>query len=194
MRVLVTGGSASGKSAFAEKVACSLSQPHVYFATMRPFGEDGARRIARHRELRGNRDFLTVECYEDYGACELTAALGRDVSGGTLLVECVGNVVANVQFGSGAEGETLPLTAGELADLVVAGIDSLSLQCANTVVVANEIGSDGIEYPKETQMYVRALGAACCRLAQSFDVIYEVVSECPVPIKKPKGAFSWELS
>ncbi|WP_321972731.1 bifunctional adenosylcobinamide kinase/adenosylcobinamide-phosphate guanylyltransferase [Paratractidigestivibacter sp.] len=193
MKILVTGGSSSGKSAFAEKVACSLSKPHIYFATMQPFGEDGERRIARHRELRRERDFLTVECYGGYEALDLAAAAGVSVSDGTLLVECVGNVVANVQFGSGEKGETLPETVGELADAVFSGIEALSLQCANAVVVANEIGSDGISYPCETNVYMRALGAVNCRLAACFDVVYEVVVGCPVALKRPEGTFAWEL-
>ncbi len=194
MRVLVTGGSASGKSAFAEKIACSLPTPHIYLATMRPFGEDGRRRVARHRELRRDRDFLTVECYERYEGLSLCESLGRDVSGATVLIECVGNIVANVQFGEMGDSEAL--TCGSfvdaLAEKVVAGIESIAAQCANTVVVTNEVGADGIAYPVETQDYIRALGAVGCRLAAEFDAVYEVAAACPCALKTPKGGLPWE--
>ncbi len=195
MRVLVTGGSASGKSAFAEEVACSFAGPHIYFATMRPFGEDGRRRIARHRELRRDRDFLTVECYERYDALRLSDALGQDVAGATLLVECVGNIVANIQFGNELlpTGLTCDAFVDALADKVTRGILSLAAQCANIVVVTNEVGSDGIHYPKETQAYIRALGAANCRLTAQFDAVYEVAAACPFALKQPQGGLLWAL-
>lgn len=194
MRILVTGGSASGKSAFAEKFACSFVGPHIYFATMRPFGEDGQRRIARHRSLRRDRDFLTVECYERYEELSLAAASGQDVSCSTLLVECVGNVVANVQFGDELPCDAFTCGAFEdaLAEKVVCGIASLADQCKNIVVVTNEVGCDGIEYPAETQAYIRALGAANCKLAAEFDAAYEVVAACPIALKLPDGGLPWE--
>ena len=46
---LVIGAAASGKSAYAESLCLGHDGPRVYLATMEPFGEEGARRIARHR-------------------------------------------------------------------------------------------------------------------------------------------------
>ncbi len=194
MKVLVTGGSASGKSAFAEKIACSFVGPHIYFATMRPFGEDGRRRIARHRELRRDRDFLTVECYERYEELCLSEALGFDAPDSTLLVECVGNIVANVQFGGELSSDAFTCGAFEtvLAEKVVRGILSLADQCQNIVVVTNEVGCDGIEYAPETQTYVHALGAANCRLAAEFGAVFEAAAACPLALKLPDGGLPWE--
>ena len=75
MIVLVTGGASSGKSAYAERVACSFAGERVYLAAMKPFGEEGARRIARHRALRAGKGFSTVECYDG-----LASALADDES------------------------------------------------------------------------------------------------------------------
>ena len=48
MLILVTGGSGSGKSAFAESVVMGLkTRPNLYIATMYPFDEECHRRIAR---------------------------------------------------------------------------------------------------------------------------------------------------
>ena len=68
MMILVTGGASSGKSAYAEQVACALPAPHFYLAAMKPFGEEGARRIARHRALRAGKGFITIECYDGLDA------------------------------------------------------------------------------------------------------------------------------
>ena len=50
MMVLVTGGSGSGKSAFAEDRVLSFGEAErIYIATMQPFDEEGEKRVARHR-------------------------------------------------------------------------------------------------------------------------------------------------
>lgn len=54
---LVIGAAASGKSAYAESLCLGHDGPRVYLATMEPFGEEGARRIARHRALREGKGF-----------------------------------------------------------------------------------------------------------------------------------------
>lgn len=53
MMTLVVGGSASGKSAWAEELAVrSPGRPRIYIATMEPFDEECLRRIDRHRQIR----------------------------------------------------------------------------------------------------------------------------------------------
>ncbi|MCD8104174.1 MAG: bifunctional adenosylcobinamide kinase/adenosylcobinamide-phosphate guanylyltransferase [Lachnospiraceae bacterium] len=60
---LITGGSGSGKSAYAESCVTAISSRRIYIATMIPYGEDGKRRVERHRNLRKEKNFETVECY-----------------------------------------------------------------------------------------------------------------------------------
>ena len=61
---VVTGGSGSGKSAFAEQciLDCQGSK-RIYIATMYPFDEESYRRIARHRAMRAEKKFTTIERY-----------------------------------------------------------------------------------------------------------------------------------
>ena len=66
MNVLVLGGAASGKSAFAEKNAGARAKacgsPLVYLATLNPAsGGDTAERIQKHRAARSDKGFATVE-------------------------------------------------------------------------------------------------------------------------------------
>ena len=50
MMILVTGGSGSGKSAFAEDCVVSCGETErIYIATMYPFDEESRRRVQRHR-------------------------------------------------------------------------------------------------------------------------------------------------
>lgn len=205
MRVLVTGGSASGKSAFAEQVALALPGPHVYIATMRPWGRDGSERVERHRKARAGRGFVTVECYEDYASLDLDRACAASLAGhvvpgdasslegalplGTVLLECMGNVVANMQFDEGAAEPPIPPDDPEaLARAAERAVHALARQCGNLVIVTNEVGADGVEYPFETQTYVRALGAASCALARWADEAYEVCAGVPRPLGRVSHA------
>lgn len=51
MLTLVTGGSGSGKSAFAEDRVLSFGDAQrIYIATMHPFDEESHKRIERHQK------------------------------------------------------------------------------------------------------------------------------------------------
>lgn len=69
---LVTGGSGSGKSAYAEQCILDFGGTRrVYIATMQPFGAEGQARIARHRKMRVAKQFSTIECYTNLKEVEL---------------------------------------------------------------------------------------------------------------------------
>ena len=89
---LVTGGSGSGKSAYAEQCILDFGGTRrVYIATMQPFGAEGQARIARHRKMRAAKKFSTIECYTNLKEVELEP--GSDV-----LLECMSKRTANEIF------------------------------------------------------------------------------------------------
>ena len=51
--ILITGGSRSGKSTYAEKLALSLSDSPVYMATARIWDEEFRQRVIAHQQRRG---------------------------------------------------------------------------------------------------------------------------------------------
>ena len=58
----VYGGSGSGKSAFAEQLVVSCGAERKYYvATMKVYGDEGRRKVARHQKLRENKGFVTIE-------------------------------------------------------------------------------------------------------------------------------------
>lgn len=70
MITLITGGSGSGKSAYAEKYICHVSnekgyKEKYYIATMQVFDDEGQRKIDRHRRLRAGKGFITIEQHRD---------------------------------------------------------------------------------------------------------------------------------
>ncbi len=76
MLYLVTGGSASGKSAYAESLLWqSEAKRRVYLATMRPWDEECVRRIERHRQMREGKGFSTAEVYGRIRGEELLAQM-----------------------------------------------------------------------------------------------------------------------
>ena len=172
MLILVTGGSASGKSAHAERLLCEhAAGSRLYLATMQPFGAAAQKRIARHRALRQGKGFETVERPLGLAGLELP----RRYDG--ILLEDLGNLLANERFA--------PEGAKDAAfGSILAGIERLQDCCETLVIVTNEVFSDGLPYPPETMQYIELLGrlnAALCARAQA---AYESVCGILLPIKE----------
>ena len=72
MMHLVTGASASGKSAYAEDLlVLAKSAEKYYIATMRPWGAEGAARVKKHRAMREGKGFQTIEAFHTLDALRL---------------------------------------------------------------------------------------------------------------------------
>lgn len=179
MMVLVTGGSSCGKSAFAEDLCLAFGGDAVYLAAMKPFGEEGAARVRKHRAQRAGKGFRTVECYEGLDAAVAEGGL----DGTTVLLECLGNVVANEMF-SGDEPVVSKRDQIEAADHILAGIGEIERRCRNLVVVGNEVGADGVRYAAETRAYQEVLGAVACRVAARSDFVFECMAGVPLAVKR----------
>ncbi|MCI8894364.1 MAG: cobinamide kinase [Lachnospiraceae bacterium] len=177
MMILVTGGSGSGKSAYAEELAVSLTTAggqRYYLATMQPFGEEGRRRIERHKKLREGKGFLTIE-----QPTAIHQALGQmEQEGGTALLECLSNLAANEMFGAGE-----PKSQQQVTDTIVQGVELLRAHTEHLVVVGNNVFEDGVEYDAATMAYIRAMGRIQQRLAAMADRVVEVVVGIPLSVK-----------
>ena len=182
MRVLVIGGAASGKSAYAESVAMGFPGERVYLATMQPFGVEGAHRIERHRALRAGKGFATAEVARGLGTCDEGTLTGgcEDPVRATVLLECLGTLLANEMFDDDGVFE-----AGSApADRVIAGIERLERLFGNVVVVTNDVGCDLGDFSDQTHAYIRELGRANAVLASRFDYVVEVINSIPVTLKE----------
>ncbi len=87
--ILVVGGPNSGKSLRAEELAVEMSaeDKRIYLAAMIPYGEEGAARVKRHRELRKGKGFVTVERAKDVGALADKADRTYDITEGSWKVK-----------------------------------------------------------------------------------------------------------
>ena len=87
MITLIIGGSGSGKSAYAEQVVMDFGdRDRIYIATMFPFDEESRRRIDRHRRMRAEKNFTTIECYTGLKTVEIP-------EGACVLLECMSNLM-----------------------------------------------------------------------------------------------------
>ena len=192
---LVIGGSASGKSEYAESQAVEYAQPQVarpdskptaagsrlyYVAAMKPCGEEAQKRIARHRQLRQGKGFETLERYTDLaGLCTEKPEL----AGQTVLVECLSNLTANEIFEPEGAG---PENAEEA---IVDGVRKLAALTENLIVVSLDVFGEGRVDGEAADagisedmidVYIRVLGRVNARLAQMADTVTEVVYSIPV--------------
>ena len=135
--ILVIGGSGSGKSAYAEKVAleCQKEKRHFYLATMHVFGEEGQKKVERHRKLRAGKGFVTIEQPTDIVRCLPTL---REAGGGVVLLECMSNLAANEMFDTEE-----PAGCEQVAEKIVTQVGRLSQETGELVIVTNNVFEDG---------------------------------------------------
>ncbi len=172
---LIIGGSASGKSEYAESCVMALGGDKVYLAAMKPFGDEARRRIERHRRLRASKGFDTIEQYTCIGQ---TAWAVKDK---TVLLECMSNLTANEIYDPDGAGKT-----GAGAS-ILEGIRQLQASCRHLVVVTLDVFEDSIIYDEDTETFRRTLAEINRRLAAMADQVTRVVYGIPVMVKESRG-------
>lgn len=179
MIVLITGGSGSGKSAYAEEYIDSISKGcrKYYLATMQVWDAEGQAKIERHRRLRADKGFATIEQPRD-----IHLALEQMESGErTALLECMSNLVANEMFA----GETIQ-SHDAVTEKIVREVELLSRGLEHLVIVTNNVFEDGVVYDESTMEYIEAMGRVNEKLAAMADRVIEVVVGIPLILKEGK--------
>ena len=168
MMILVTGGSKCGKSRYAESLFEDIQALKYYIATMQPYGAEAHTAIERHRKMRAEKGFMTVEQYTDIDCANIQA-------GGAVLLECMGNLLANEMFCHDKIYDS--------ADKIISGVLNLYRKTSLLVIVTNQVASDGICYENGTAAYIAALGKINQALAGFADRVVECVYGIPVAVK-----------
>lgn len=208
MITLITGGSGSGKSAYAEKYIChALNEKgykeKYYIATMQVFDDEGQRKIDRHRRLRAGKGFITIEQPRDIqNAVSKLQSESSLKTGRSALLECMSNLVANEMFSpadasgiQAAEAEKEALYDPEnmkdyetaqisrVSKKVLKEVCILSENVAELVIVTNNVFEDGVSYDESTMNYIKAMGIVNRGLAAMAERVVEVVAGIPVAVK-----------
>ncbi len=177
--ILVIGGSASGKSAYAEKLVAERKEADAvyYIATMEVQDKEDRERVNKHRKMRDGKGFLTIEQTLDVGT--VTGQMqGHKVGRCCALLESVSDLTANEMFcREGTAG------ADAVSDKIVRDIAALDDALLQLIVVTDNVFEDGVAYDERTMEYRRALGEINRRLSEKAAQVFEVVAGIPVAVR-----------
>lgn len=165
--ILITGGSRSGKSSYAERLAMELSDCPVYLATARIWDEEFRERVRRHRERRGPQ----------WTNLEEEKFLSRHaLAGRVVLVDCLTLWCTNFFF-------DLESDADRALEAAKAEFDRFTAQDATFLFVTNEIGMGGTSDNAIQRKFTDLQGWMNQYTAASADEVILMVSGIPVKIK-----------
>lgn len=190
MMTVITGGSGSGKSAYAEdyigEIAAKSDHCNKYYiATMKVYDAEGQKKIDRHRRLRQGKRFITIEQPTDIEAImeEINSKQQNVIYQNAALLECMSNLVANEMFTDDGNGNSKIVPADIVCEKITNGIRAIKDTLDDLVIVTNNVFEDGIEYDDTTMEYIRAMGIVNQRIAVMADHVIEVVVGIPVVIR-----------
>jgi adenosyl cobinamide kinase/adenosyl cobinamide phosphate guanylyltransferase len=164
--VLVLGGTRSGKSEIAERIATDLGEPVTFVATAAVTDPEMAARVEAHRARRPST-WPTIECGEDLP--EVVAH-----TDGTVLVDSLGTWVAR---------------ARELQADASGLVAALHGRRSHTVVVSEEVGLS-VHAPTEAgRRFADALGTLNVAVAEVADRVLFVVAGRVVPLAPVDDVF-----
>ena len=184
--ILVTGGSGSGKSAWAERTLLARARGRaVYLAAMENDGSpEAAARVARHRAMRAEHgreaglEFLTIERPVDVGGAAVRP-------GDCVLLEDLGTLLANESWPPPGAPPPAGVGAERAEEHIFSGIRALLERTELLVVVSCDVFAGGTEYGPGTMDYIRTLASLHRRLAALACQTVEVV--CGIPIAGTAG-------
>ena len=170
MLILCIGGNGSGKSEFAEKIAVETAKNGeiFYIAAMKPYGDEGRRKIERHKKLREGKNFGVVEKYTDVAELNFP-------KNSTVILECMSNLLANEMF----EKENTINTANEKIKHDILCLDK---KCKNLIVVSSLI-YDEKKYDETTKKYIEHMADINNFIIKNADFVYEIVYGVSVCMK-----------
>lgn len=165
--VLITGGSRSGKSSYAEKTALSLSPNPVYLATARIWDEEFRERVRRHQERRGPQ-WTNIEEEKSLSRHKLT--------GRVVVVDCLTLWCTNFFFDLESDVDrALEAAKSELKQFLE--------QDATFILVTNEIGMGGSSDNEIQRRFTDLQGWVNQYAASCADEVVLMVCGIPVKIK-----------
>ncbi|MGL5506982.1 MAG: bifunctional adenosylcobinamide kinase/adenosylcobinamide-phosphate guanylyltransferase [Paraclostridium sp.] len=182
--ILVTGGSRSGKSSFAESLCIKQNNSTAYIATSIPFDEEMKDRVRKHKESRPN-EWKTYEIYKDiYSIIE---AISNEHK--TIILDCVTLLINNLMFDYGLDFDnTTSEQTNEMEIYIKQQIEKLINEIRKTelyvVIVTNELGMSLVPDNKLCRVYSDIVGRINQYIATKSDEVYFVVSGIPMKIKE----------
>ena len=129
--ILVTGGSRSGKSRYAQELAESLSCKRLFVATCLVSDEEMRQRIERHQRDRAGARWQTIE-----EPLDLATILVGNQEYEVVLIDCLTLWINNLLFSDA----TNALSEESLSGKVRLVVDACKGRAGTVIMVTNEVG------------------------------------------------------
>jgi len=182
--ILITGGSRSGKSAYAQRLAETFPGPRVFVATCPVLDQELRDRIRKHQAARAGRGWETVEEQTD-----LALALRRARQANVALVDCLTLWVNNLMYQAQQQGREL--TEEELAARCRDVLAACDGSPSTLIFVTNEVGMGIVPESAVCRRY-RDLAGRCNQLfAAAAETVALIVCGLPLvlagqlPLQQP---------
>ena len=171
--ILITGGQRSGKSAYAEKLALSLSDNPVYIATAHVWDDEFRQRVEKHQERRGPQ----------WENIEEEKWLSRHIINNKVaVIDCITLWCTNFFYNHTAKEWEQPSVDDALRE-IEEEFDRFTAQDATFIFVTNEIGSGGTSTNPMQRRFTDLQGWMNQHIAKMADEVILMVSGIPLKIK-----------
>lgn len=175
--ILITGGSRSGKSAYAQKIAETLTGPRLFVATCPLIDDEMRERIRKHQKKRQASDWQTIEETVDLAGA---VSGGRDYQ--VMLVDCLTLWVNNLMHEAQREGRDI--TEEDISHLCRELLAVCAELNSTVIFVTNEVGM-GIVPDNPTSRKYRDLAGRCNQIiASGADTVTIVTCGLPLHLKQ----------
>jgi adenosylcobinamide kinase/adenosylcobinamide-phosphate guanylyltransferase len=173
--IVITGGSRSGKSGYAQKIAESNPGLKTFIATCPCLDDEMAERIRKHKEMRSSQ-WVTIE-----ETVDLAGAVRLAQKSPAILVDCLTLWVNNLLYQAEIEGKTLD-EEGMIRHCRQV-LDTCARVPGRVIFVTNEVGM-GIVPGDAVSRRFRDLAGRCNQImvANAASVIF-MISGVPLVVK-----------
>jgi adenosylcobinamide kinase/adenosylcobinamide-phosphate guanylyltransferase len=174
--ILITGGSRSGKSTYAQTLAESIPGSRTYIATCPPLDEEMAARIKKHRAQRQASLWQTLE-----ETIDLAGALLKTRESQVRLVDCLTLWINNLLYEAEKQGREI--TEDDMLERCTHLLTACKELPGTVIFVTNEVGM-GIVPDNPLARHYRDLAGRCNQImAAGADRVILMVSGLPLNMK-----------
>lgn len=182
--ILVSGGTSSGKSSFAEEYCTRLNGKTAYIATSIIFDKEMEIKKYKHVKRREYKRWSTIE--EHVNLCGVFEKEDFDYE--TVMIDCVTMYITNLIFDNDMEFDAKDIDIKEKKrEKVKYNIEKMlnyiSNSDVNFILVTNEIGMGVLPGNELSRFFAELSGEVNQMISSIADEVYFTVSGIPIKIK-----------
>ncbi|AQS59289.1 bifunctional adenosylcobinamide kinase/adenosylcobinamide-phosphate guanylyltransferase [Desulforamulus ferrireducens] len=174
---LVLGGTRSGKSSFAEKLAQGLGDRVLYLATAAVYDEEMAQRVKEHRRRRP-ASWVTIE--ETIDLAKVVEKYAQEYE--VILIDCLTLWLTNLLLRE-AQSDMGSVKEAFILQEVEKVAELCQNTAANVIIVSNEVGLGIVPDTPMGRQFRDLAGAANQIMARYAKAVYLVIAGLPVELK-----------